>query len=170
LSAQRLAPSSIVQITMASILKLKSSDDKVFTIDKELAKVTSLTIRVTLMEFTNNESDPNFVLSLSPLVHSSVLAKLIEWLNHHKEEVKNLTPEEVHHDTLELSEWDQAFFNMEQAELLGVIKAAITLGINLLWKMACKTASRHDLHLLLIMLTEMKDKIPRVRAEIQHRQ
>jgi S-phase kinase-associated protein 1 len=158
---------------MASILKLKSSDDKVFTIDKELAKV-STTIRKLLMEFAYKESDPNFVLSLSPLVHSSVLAKVVEWLNHHQEEVKNPTSEEVHHDTLELSEWDRAFFDMRQAELVSVMLAAQHLGINLLWKMACKMADCHDLYLLMItmaeMMTEMRDIISRVRAEIQNPQ
>jgi hypothetical protein len=109
-------------------------------------------------------------------VHSSVLAKLIEWLNHHKEEAKNPTPEEVDYETLELSDWDQVFFNMEQAEFLGVMMAAYTLGINLLWKMAYKTASCHDLYLFVILISEtmaeMKDIISRARAraEIQHRQ
>jgi S-phase kinase-associated protein 1 len=122
---------------MAPIVKLKSSDEKEFAIDMELAKV-SKTIRTTLLGLANNEPDRTCILLLAS-VHSSVLAKVIEWLNHHKddpdvhkEEAMN-TPEEA--CAYEMSEWDQAFFKMNQTELLGVIMAANYLGIHLLLKM-----------------------------------
>ena len=120
------------------MIKLQSSDLKVFLVDVEVAK-KSTTIRTMLENLgITNETDDEVV----PLakVNSEILEKIIEWSTQHKDDP---VPEEddptKEFNFADLSEWDREFLKMSRATLFDLVMAANFLDIQGLLNLTCKS-------------------------------
>lgn len=122
------------------VIKLKSSDDEVFPVDVEVAKA-SITIK-TMIEDLGLSPDDSEEVPL-PNVTSSILRKVIEWAEHHKDDPPVSAEEEETRDrrTDDIPDWDQKFLAVDQGTLFELIQAANYLDIKGLLDVTCKTVA-----------------------------
>ena len=120
-------------------IQLKSKDDKFFTVDKEVACM-STTIKNLIDDIEEVDEDSAIPV---PNVSGTILAKVIEYCEHqHKE---NPTPvvedkgEEKRTD--DISPWDAEFCKVDQSTLFELILAANFLDIKSLLDLTCKTVA-----------------------------
>eukprot|EP00389_Voromonas_pontica_P008768 GDKH01013336.1.p1 GENE.GDKH01013336.1~~GDKH01013336.1.p1 ORF type:complete len:165 (+),score=37.55 GDKH01013336.1:142-636(+) len=123
----------------AKQVKLTSQSGEVFEVDVEVAKMSKLIDG--MIENMGDDLDENIPL---PNVKSNILAKVIEYCRHHKDNppeeivkpLKSANLSEV------VSEWDDQFVNVEQETLFELILAANYLDIKHLLDLTCaKVAS-----------------------------
>ena len=122
-------------------LKLESSDKKVFSVDVEVAK-KSITLRDLMANFdieeTGDEDGDPIPL---PKVDAANLEKLLHWAEKHKDDPPAPTDDETKYRTDNISDFDKAFFNTDQAALLQLIHAANFMDMPDLLLTACKTVA-----------------------------
>ncbi|KZS88431.1 E3 ubiquitin ligase SCF complex, Skp subunit [Sistotremastrum niveocremeum HHB9708] len=117
---------------------LVTSDNEQFTVEKKVAE-RSVLIKNMLEDV--GESDQPIPL---PNVTSSVLKKVLEYCEHHKEEplpVGDDTQDDSRKRTTDISEWDQKFITVDQEMLFEIILAANYLDIKALLDVGCKTVA-----------------------------
>eukprot|EP00735_Rhodelphis_limneticus_P013172 TRINITY_DN671_c0_g1::TRINITY_DN671_c0_g1_i1::g.28815::m.28815 TRINITY_DN671_c0_g1::TRINITY_DN671_c0_g1_i1::g.28815 ORF type:complete len:173 (-),score=13.15,sp/P52285/SKP1A_DICDI/51.92/5e-50,Skp1/PF01466.14/2.3e+03,Skp1/PF01466.14/1.5e-34,Skp1_POZ/PF03931.10/1.7e-22,Skp1_POZ/PF03931.10/5.6e+03,Ribosomal_L22/PF00237.14/3.3,Ribosomal_L22/PF00237.14/32,SOCS_box/PF07525.11/1.3e+03,SOCS_box/PF07525.11/0.58,Med15_fungi/PF05397.7/4e+03,Med15_fungi/PF05397.7/15,Med15_fungi/PF05397.7/28 TRINITY_DN671_c0 len=112
-------------MAIKQLIILKSSDDKEFSIDRDVAMM-SKTI-ADLLADTDDQAIP------LPNVTSNILIKVIEYCTHHAQN-KN-APED------DLKTWDQEFMKIDQAVLYHLTLAANYLDIRPLLELCCKTVA-----------------------------
>jgi S-phase kinase-associated protein 1 len=112
---------------------LLAGDGVKFVVLKKIA-LMNLTVAEVMDEF---EGEP---VPLPP-VTSHTLSKIIEYCTHHvADPVKtNETPTK---DSYEISEWDQAFFNVPLAEKFELIMAASFMDNDPLFNLGCKLVGK----------------------------
>ena len=124
--------------SMDRIVKIKSKDGQIF--DVTLGTIKKSKLIMTMLEQLGDSTD---AIPL-PNVDGSTLKKVIEWLEHHKEEPE---PAEEESDPLrmristDISEWDKEFFTVDQPTLQAYILAANYLSIKPLLDIGCKTVA-----------------------------
>ncbi|GLJ36407.1 hypothetical protein SUGI_0730930 [Cryptomeria japonica] len=114
-------------------VKLKSSDDEMFEVDKAVA-FESETIK-NMIEDTGVES----VVPL-PNVSSNILVKVIEYCNYHVDAAKT-SEEKSAISEEDVKKWDQEFVKVDQATLFDVILGANYLNIKNLLDLTCQTVA-----------------------------
>jgi len=117
---------------------LVTSDNEQFTVEKKVAE-RSVLIKNMLEDV--GESDQPIPL---PNVTSSVLKKVLEYCEHHKDEplpVGDDNQDDSRKRTTDISEWDQKFITVDQEMLFEIILAANYLDIKALLDVGCKTVA-----------------------------
>ncbi|KAF8428662.1 E3 ubiquitin ligase complex SCF subunit sconC [Tirmania nivea] len=118
-------------------LKLLSSDG----IEKEVARdVAERSILIKNMLEDCGEIDQAIPI---PNVNGSVLTKVIEWCEHHKNDPAPAADEETdsRKKSTDIDEWDQKFMQVDQEMLFEIILAANYLDIKPLLDVGCKTVA-----------------------------
>ncbi|WFD35447.1 TATA-binding protein-associated factor mot1 [Malassezia cuniculi] len=114
---------------------LTTSDNEQFTVDRDVAE-RSLLIKQMIEDI--GESDMPIPL---PNVSSSVLTKVLEYCNHHRNDPPSSLDDadEMRRRATDISEWDAKFIQVDQEMLFEIILAANYLDIKSLLDIGCKT-------------------------------
>ncbi|XP_039481554.1 S-phase kinase-associated protein 1 [Drosophila santomea] len=120
------------------VIKLQSSDGKVFDTDIETAKCSS-TIK-TLLEDCPLEAEHDTLIPL-PNVNSAILKKVLTWAAHHPEDNAEENEGEAARPMVQISAWDAEFLAMDQGTLFELILAANYLDMRNLLNAACMTVA-----------------------------
>ena len=124
-----------------SVIVLKSSDDQVFSVERAIAEKSKM-IR-DMLDLTEAEEGKEIVAPLD--VKGATLKKVVEWTTQHKDDpapVDDLKEKEPGKwKKPELSQWDEDFLQLEQAELYDLLLAANYLEIKDLLDTICKTVA-----------------------------
>ncbi|CEP15341.1 hypothetical protein [Parasitella parasitica] len=115
------------------MVKLLSSDNEEFTVDKEVAE-KSVLIKNMLEDI--GDSDSPIPL---PNVKETILKKIIEWCEHHRNDP--VVQDEQERRNTDIEEWDQKFMEVDQETLFDIILAANYLDIKPLLDIGCKTVA-----------------------------
>ncbi|XP_001600664.2 S-phase kinase-associated protein 1-like [Nasonia vitripennis] len=122
-----------------STIKLMSNDKVCFTVDIEAAKM-SKKIKTFLDNLDMENLDECSPTIAFRNVSSDMLAKIIEWTTHHK----NDPPTNVENEenagprNIDISEWDRRFLDVDTKSLLGIVVAAKYLQVEGLVELCCK--------------------------------
>ncbi|CAD7958551.1 unnamed protein product [Amoebophrya sp. A25] len=123
---------------MSDFVKLKSSQNDVFVVEKEVALMSQL-LRTMIDDCASDEEIP------LPNVKTPILQKVIDYCKHHREEQPEEIQKPLKSQTLTecgVSEWDSNFVHIEQETLFELILAANYLDIKSLLDLTCaKVAS-----------------------------
>ncbi|KAF9114816.1 hypothetical protein BGX27_009764 [Mortierella sp. AM989] len=116
---------------------LVSSDSQEFKVDKEVAE-RSILIKNMLEDV--GESDSPIPL---PNVTSTVLTKVIEYCEHHRNDPVQVPDEtdDPRKRSNDIEEWDMKFMQVDQEMLFEIILAANYLDIKPLLDVGCKTVA-----------------------------
>ncbi|XP_011499532.1 PREDICTED: S-phase kinase-associated protein 1-like [Ceratosolen solmsi marchali] len=120
-------------------IKLKSSDDQVFDVDVKVAQC-SITIKTMLEDLGMPEEEEDEPIPL-PNVSGSVLKKVLEWANYHKDDPPINEDENPEKRTDDICEWDMEFLKVDQGTLFELILSANYLDIKGLLDVTCKTVA-----------------------------
>ncbi|KAI7887012.1 E3 ubiquitin ligase SCF complex, Skp subunit [Lichtheimia hyalospora FSU 10163] len=118
---------------MATV-KLISSDNEDFTVDKEVAEKSVL-----IKNMLEDVGDSDAPIPL-PNVTAKILRKVIEWCDHHRNDPVVAQDEQDRRNT-DIEEWDQKYMEVDQETLFDVILAANYLDIKPLLDVGCKTVA-----------------------------
>ncbi|CDS04725.1 Putative E3 ubiquitin ligase complex SCFFT subunit sconC [Lichtheimia ramosa] len=117
-----------------STVKLISSDNEDFTVDKEVAEKSVL-----IKNMLEDVGDSDAPIPL-PNVTAKILRKVIEWCDHHRNDPVVAQDEQDRRNT-DIEEWDQKYMEVDQETLFDVILAANYLDIKPLLDVGCKTVA-----------------------------
>ncbi|ORX40991.1 SconCp [Kockovaella imperatae] len=115
---------------------LQTSDDEQFTVEKKVAERSAM-IKSMLEDLPSQDS----MIPL-PNVSSSVLAKVLEYCDHHKNEplpAADADADDSRKKTSEIGDWDSNLSQVDQEMLFEIILAANYLDIKPLLDVGCKT-------------------------------
>lgn len=125
-----------------SIIKLKSSDGKIFEVDAKIAKCSG-TIKAILEDSGIDGDDDDAIVPL-PNVNSTSLRMILQWAQHHIDDRTLLTGTDGtdKEKCIEnISLWYENFLKRDQDTLFDLILAANYLDTKELLDMACKTVA-----------------------------
>ncbi|KAI9320230.1 E3 ubiquitin ligase complex SCF subunit sconC [Dichotomocladium elegans] len=116
-----------------STVKLISSDNEDFTVDREVAERSVL-----IKNMLEDVGDSDSPIPL-PNVTAKVLRKVIEWCDHHRNDP--VVNDEQERRNTDIEEWDQKYMEVDQETLFDIILAANYLDIKPLLDVGCKTVA-----------------------------
>ncbi|KAI5294321.1 hypothetical protein KEM52_004256 [Ascosphaera acerosa] len=124
---------------MATTLKLQSSDGVIIEVDRPVAE-RSVLLKNMLEDLGDTATAEPIPLSN---VNESVLRKVVEWCEHHKNDPVAGDPEDAdsRRRTTDIDEWDQKFMQVDQEMLFEIILAANYMDIKALLDIGCKTVA-----------------------------
>lgn len=121
------------------IVKLKSSDNEVFDVDYEVARM-SVTLKTMLDDLGHTEDDNDTVPIQN--VSGSILNKVLKWAEYHKNDPPTTEDDDEREKrTDDIAPWDVEFLKVDQSTLFELILAANYLDIKGLLDVACKTVA-----------------------------
>jgi len=122
--------------TQATV-KLQSNDGVVIEIERPIAERSVL-----IKNMLEDCGEVNDAIPISN-VNESILRKVIEWCEHHKNDPVAAENEndDSRKKTTDIDEWDQKFMNVDQEMLFEIILAANFLDIKPLLDTGCKTVA-----------------------------
>lgn len=115
---------------------LISSDDKHFPVDFEVAQLSTL-IKNMVLDLNPDGLTEDFEAPV-PNVKSNVLAKVLEWCEHHKDTTFPEDEDEEDRRARAVDDWDKDFLKLDQQQLQDIILAANYLNIKPLLESGCK--------------------------------
>jgi len=120
-------------------ITLVSNDGAEVTVDRQVAE-RSMLIK-NMMEDLGDAAMTNAVPI--PNVNESVLKKVIEWCEHHKNDPPAAADDDSdsRKKTTDIEEWDQKFMQVDQEMLFEIILASNYLDIKPLLDVGCKTVA-----------------------------
>lgn len=126
---------------MSTLVKLTSSDNETFNVEKEVAEKSEL-IKDLIADVGPSED-------AIPLhnVNANVLKKVLEWCEHHRSDPRAEKEDEgasantKRQTSTDMSEWDQKFMAVDQEMLFEIILAANYMDIKPLLDVGCKTVA-----------------------------
>ena len=122
-----------------SSVKLQSSNDEVFDVESDVAKVP-VTIKNMLDDLRGEDDDDDPIPV--PNVNGAIMRKVIEWATHHKGDPPPPEDDEFKEKKLdEIDPWDLGFLKVDQGTLFELILAANYLDIKGLLEVTCKTVA-----------------------------
>ncbi|KIN06247.1 hypothetical protein OIDMADRAFT_17232 [Oidiodendron maius Zn] len=123
----------------SSIITLQSNDGVSIDVDRQVAE-RSMLIK-NMMEDLGDEAISTAVPI--PNVNESVLKKVIEWCEHHKNDPQPAQDDDSdsRKKTTDIEEWDQKFMQVDQEMLFEIILASNYLDIKPLLDVGCKTVA-----------------------------
>jgi len=124
---------------MSNQLTLNSSDGAELKVDRVVAERSILikNLLEDLPEASTTEAIP------IPNVNETILKKVFEWCDHHKNDPPASADEETdsRKKSTDIDEWDQKFMAVDQEMLFEIILAANYLDIKQLLDVGCKTVA-----------------------------
>ncbi|KAG4078554.1 hypothetical protein HA402_002668 [Bradysia odoriphaga] len=121
-----------------STIRLQSSDGEIFVTEAKVAR-TSGTIK-NLLEGCGIEEGSDTVVPL-PNVKGNILRKIMEYAEHHKDDVVQIDDSDKDKRKDDVSAWDAEFLRMDQGTLFEMILAANYLDAKGLLNVACETVA-----------------------------
>ncbi|KAJ3342849.1 hypothetical protein HDU93_000979 [Gonapodya sp. JEL0774] len=118
-------------------VKLSSSDGQEFTVSKE---VSSQSILIKNMLEDIGDTDEATAIPL-PNVSGTILAKVIEYATHHKDDPPIVEDENKPKSSDDIDDWDREYMNVDQGTLFELILAANYLDMKGLLDLGCKTVA-----------------------------
>ncbi|RSH81188.1 uncharacterized protein EHS24_008625 [Apiotrichum porosum] len=119
---------------------LVTSDEETYTVERKVAERSNLI--KSMIEDLPGQSDEPIPL---PNVSSSVLTKVLEYCDHHKNEplpaADSNDADDARRKASEIGEWDAKFIQVDQEMLFEIILAANYLDIKPLLDVGCKTVA-----------------------------
>lgn len=116
-----------------STIRLQSSDGEIFEVEESVAK--SLTTIKIMLE--SGIADANDMVVPIPKVSGTILRKVLEYLNKHKDDAVISEKRRVGTQSNGISLWDYEFLNVDQSTLIDLILAANFLDAKELMSVAC---------------------------------
>lgn len=113
-----------------------SSDDEKFPVDLKVAE-KSILIKNMVNDLNPDGLEEDFELP-TPNVKLTVLAKILEWCEHHKDIIFPDDDEEDAKKSAPVDEWDKNFLQVDQEMLYEIMLAANYLNIRPLLDSGCK--------------------------------
>ncbi|CAK7896381.1 suppressor of kinetochore protein 1 [[Candida] anglica] len=113
-----------------------SSDDEKFPVDLKVAE-KSILIKNMVNDLNPDGLEEDFELP-TPNVRSTVLAKVLEWCEHHKDSIFSDDDDEDAKKSAPVDEWDKNFLSVDQELLYEIMLAANYLNIRPLLDSGCK--------------------------------
>ncbi|KAJ1663522.1 hypothetical protein IW140_004951 [Coemansia sp. RSA 1813] len=119
------------------MIRLESNDGQQFLVDKASAYISDL-VRNTVEDV--GQTDEPIIL---PNVRGMVLAKIIEYCTHHKDDARILssTPDLVQSDSV-VDAWDRRFMDVDDTLMLEILSAADYLSIEPLVELGCTVIAK----------------------------
>ncbi|KAJ3023196.1 hypothetical protein HKX48_003974 [Thoreauomyces humboldtii] len=119
------------------MVKLTSTDGQEVSVPMEIA-CQSVLIKNMLEDVGDSEDQP---IPL-PNVSGPILAKVVEYATHHKDDAPQPAEDEVKlRASDDIDEWDREFTNVDQGTLFELILAANYLDMKTLLDLGCKTVA-----------------------------
>jgi len=120
---------------------LQSSDMATIEVDRAVAE-RSMLIKNLLDDLGSDAISQSNAIPVQN-VNESVLRKVIEWCEHHRNDPLQTADDEsdARKKTTEIEEWDQKFMQVDQEMLFEIILAANYLDIKPLLDVGCKTVA-----------------------------
>ncbi|KAF4124149.1 S-phase kinase-associated protein 1 [Geosmithia morbida] len=120
---------------------LQSSDLAVLEVDRPVAE-RSMLIKNLLEDLGSDSISATNAIPIQN-VNESVLRKVIEWCEHHRNDPMQSQDDDsdARRKTTEIEEWDQKFMQVDQEMLFEIILAANYLDIKPLLDVGCKTVA-----------------------------
>jgi S-phase kinase-associated protein 1 len=115
---------------------LISVDDEKFPVDVKVAE-KSILIKNMISDLNPDGLQEDFEIP-TPNVKANVLAKVLEWCEHHKNTVFPDDDDEDSRKTAPIDEWDKNFLKVDQEMLYEIVLAANYLNIKPLLDSGCK--------------------------------
>jgi len=122
-----------------SIITLVSNDGVVIPVDRQVAE-RSMLIKNMMDDLGDSVGSTEVPI---PNVNESVLKKVIEWCEHHKNDPPATADDDSdsRKKTTDIEEWDQKFMQVDQEMLFEIILASNYLDIKPLLDVGCKTVA-----------------------------
>jgi len=124
-------------MSTSNTIKLQSNDGVEIVVERPIAERSVL--------IKNMLEDCGEVTDAIPIsnVNESILRKVIEWCEHHKNDpvLADNETDDSRKKTTDIDEWDQKFMNVDQEMLFEIILAANFLDIKPLLDTGCKTVA-----------------------------
>lgn len=120
-------------------VQLKSKDDKVFTVEKDVACM-STTIKNLIDDIDELDEDTAIPV---PNVSGAILEKVVQYCEYHLENPVPAVEDKSHEEkrTDDIIPWDAEFCQVDQSTLFELILAANFLDIKSLLDLTCKTVA-----------------------------
>jgi len=122
----------------ANTITLVSNDGVAISVDRQVAERSMLIVN--MMEDLGEGAGAEVPI---PNVNESVLKKVIEWCEHHKNDPPATADDDSdsRKKTTDIEEWDQKFMQVDQEMLFEIILASNYLDIKPLLDVGCKTVA-----------------------------
>ncbi|KAL3074622.1 hypothetical protein niasHT_013362 [Heterodera trifolii] len=129
----------------ASKFFLKSNDDEVFEVDRNVIRL-STTLNTMFQDLGMDQAEAGEKMYTDPIplanVNGAILRKVIAWCNHHKDDTPTgEDAESKERRTDDIPSWDVEFLKVDQGTLFELILAANYLDVRGLLDVACKTVA-----------------------------
>ena len=121
---------------MSSTVKVSTSDDRHFEIERKIADKSVL-----LKNMLEDVGESGHEIPL-PNVTGAVFEKVLEWCEHHKDDAPEPEDDEAARKVRksdDISEWDRKFMDVDQETIFHIVLAANYLDIKALLDLGCKT-------------------------------
>lgn len=120
-------------------VKLLSSDGQVFELDMELVKMSTYIMnRLQRVRFEE-------VLMVRPPepIAGDILEKVIQWMEYHKNDPAPPKKDKFEAPSMDVSDWDLEFFDVDPVIHIGIIRIATCLEIRALEDVAAKVTAKN---------------------------
>lgn len=124
---------------MAPQVILISADDERFPVDLVIAQ-KSVLIKHMIADLMPDGLTEDFEIP-TPNARGNVLAKVLEWCEHHRNSVFSEDDDEDTRKSTPVEEWDRTFLKVDQEMLYEIISAANYLNIKPLMDSGCKVVA-----------------------------
>ncbi|KAJ2500369.1 hypothetical protein GGH96_002785 [Coemansia sp. RSA 1972] len=114
------------------MIRLESSDGRLFAVDQDSAYMSSL------LKNIDQDLGTDINPILLPNVTGTILARVIEYCMHHRDDVwPDKDIEDLLQDDTQVETWDRQFMNVDDSTMLQILYAADYLGIEPLVDLGC---------------------------------
>ncbi|KAJ1855707.1 hypothetical protein GGH12_000998 [Coemansia sp. RSA 1822] len=119
------------------MIRLESSDGRLFAVDQDSAYMSSL------LKNIDQDLGTDINPILLPNVTGTILARVIEYCMHHRDDVRlDKDVEDLLQDDNQVEAWDRQFMNVDDSTMLQILYAADYLGVEPLVDLGCMFIAR----------------------------
>ena len=138
-STVRVVATNCILVMSEPKVILVSFDDEKFPVDVQVAE-KSVLIKNMINDLNPDGLQEDFEIPI-PMLRSTVLAKVLEWCEHHRNSEVPDDDDDDAKKTAPIDEWDKNFLKVDQEMLYEIMQAANYLNIRQLLDSGCKTVA-----------------------------